>query len=80
MPKSKLDFWVPKLKGNRLRDERVKIALEQQGWRVFEVWECKTRPEDLRKLVTKIKMVRPVKQDQRRAYKARKAAGRTKRN
>src|SRR5207244_510697 len=35
MPKSKLDFWAPKLKGNRLRDERVKISLEKRGWRVI---------------------------------------------
>lgn len=80
MPKSRLDFWAPKLKGNRLRDERVKIILEQQGWRVFEVWECQTKPEDLRKLATKIRQAKPTKQRQRRAYKARKAAGRIKRN
>lgn len=55
MPKSKLDFWGPKLKGNRLRDERTKIELEQRGWRVIEVWECQTKPEDLQRLVDQIR-------------------------
>jgi DNA mismatch endonuclease (patch repair protein) len=66
MPKSKLDFWGPKLKGNRLRDERVKIALEQQGWRVIEVWECQTKLRDLRKLINQIRAAKPVGKSQRR--------------
>lgn len=61
MPKSKLDFWAPKLKGNRLRDERVKGSLEQQGWRVIEVWECQTKPADLRRLVDQIGAAKPVR-------------------
>ncbi|HTV55670.1 MAG TPA: very short patch repair endonuclease [Terriglobia bacterium] len=55
MPKSRLDFWGPKLRGNRQRDERVKASLENHGWRVIEVWECETKPEHLRKLVADIK-------------------------
>jgi DNA mismatch endonuclease, patch repair protein len=55
MPKSRAEFWRPKLLGNRSRDERVKRELEQIGWRVVEVWECKTKPDDLRKLVAHIK-------------------------
>jgi DNA mismatch endonuclease (patch repair protein) len=66
MPKSKLDFWAPKLKGNRLRDERVKIELERQGWRVIEVWECQTKPGDLRKLVNQIRETKPLRKLQRR--------------
>jgi DNA mismatch endonuclease, patch repair protein len=65
MPKSKLDFWAPKLKGNRARDERTKRELEQQGWRVIEVWECRTKPDDLRKLVDKIKAAKPIRKTRR---------------
>ena len=50
MPKSKLGFWEPKLKGNRIRDERVRSELEQQGWRVIEIWECDITSDYLRKL------------------------------
>jgi DNA mismatch endonuclease (patch repair protein) len=42
MPKSRLDFWVPKLEGNRARDLRAQDALEREGWRSLVVWECET--------------------------------------
>lgn len=59
MPKSRQAFWGPKLNGNRLRDERNRVALEQIGWCVIEVWECRTKPDDLRQLVKQIKAVKP---------------------
>lgn len=47
MPKSKLDFWRPKLEGNRLRDARKRRELEDLGWSVVEVWECQTGEAEL---------------------------------
>jgi DNA mismatch endonuclease (patch repair protein) len=43
LPKTRLDFWQPKLDGNAERDHRNVTALEAAGWRVFTVWECQTR-------------------------------------
>lgn len=43
MPKSRLDFWEPKLEANRLRDIRTKEALEALGWRVLVIWECEVK-------------------------------------
>ncbi|HWX54920.1 MAG TPA: DNA mismatch endonuclease Vsr [Verrucomicrobiae bacterium] len=40
LPKSRLDFWVPKLEGNKIRDRRVKRTLAKQGWKVLTIWEC----------------------------------------
>ena len=40
MPKSRLDFWAPKLERNRIRDERVREKLVDGGWRVLTIWEC----------------------------------------
>ena len=40
MPKSRVDFWGPKLEGNRERDERPRDALDRQGWQQMVVWEC----------------------------------------
>lgn len=42
-PKSRLDFWVPKLTSNAERDRANVIALEQAGWTVLTVWECETK-------------------------------------
>lgn len=43
LPKSRHDFWLPKLEGNRARDERVAQALADQGWQVLEIWECQCK-------------------------------------
>ena len=43
MPKSRQDFWGPKLEGNRERDDRTRAALDQQGWKQMVVWECECR-------------------------------------
>lgn len=43
LPKSRLEFWLPKLEQNRLRDRRVKQLLTRLGWRYFTVWECEVK-------------------------------------
>src|ERR1039458_246842 len=40
LPKSKLEFWLPKLSENRRRDQRVIRKLRSDGWKVLVVWEC----------------------------------------
>lgn len=39
-PKSRLEFWQPKLEQNRERDERTRNELRRMGWSVEIVWEC----------------------------------------
>lgn len=43
LPKSRLDFWVPKLEGNKQRDQRNKRALTKDGWKVLTIWECQLK-------------------------------------
>lgn len=40
LPKTRLDFWLPKLEGNRLRDVKNQEKLVQMGWKVLILWEC----------------------------------------
>lgn len=40
LPKSKPDFWIPKLEGNRKRDEKNSRDLRRRGWAVMTIWEC----------------------------------------
>jgi len=40
MPKSRLEFWGPKLEKNRLRDQRVSEELAAEGWQSLTIWEC----------------------------------------
>jgi DNA mismatch endonuclease (patch repair protein) len=46
LPKSRLDFWLPKLEGNRARDLRKERELKERGWDVHVVWECQLRDEE----------------------------------
>lgn len=40
LPKSRLDFWFPKLEANAARDRRNEAALAEKGWDVLVLWEC----------------------------------------
>lgn len=53
MPKSKLDFWRPKLEGNRERDLRNQEMLKKLGWHVLVVWECEV--ENIEKVSNKVR-------------------------
>ena len=46
LPKSRLDFWLPKLEGNRRRDRRDEKRLRDIGWGVMVVWECQLRNQN----------------------------------
>lgn len=40
LPKSRLEFWRPKLEANRKRDGANQRRLRRLGWSVLVVWEC----------------------------------------
>jgi DNA mismatch endonuclease, patch repair protein len=40
MPKSRVDYWKPKLLRNVERDRSTRRALARQGWAVLTLWEC----------------------------------------
>jgi DNA mismatch endonuclease, patch repair protein len=52
MPKSRLDFWGPKLEGNRERDLRQQAELKALGWDFLVVWECELK--NVEDLMTKV--------------------------
>jgi DNA mismatch endonuclease (patch repair protein) len=47
LPKSRLDFWIPKLEGNRERDARKLLQLQSQGWDALVIWECELKDLNL---------------------------------
>lgn len=42
-PKSRRDYWLPKLEQNVERDRRKIEQLEREGWKVLVVWQCETK-------------------------------------
>jgi DNA mismatch endonuclease, patch repair protein len=51
-PRSRLEYWAPKLKTNKERDCAQVAALHALGWSVLIVWQCETR--DLEDLTAKL--------------------------
>jgi DNA mismatch endonuclease, patch repair protein len=46
LPKSRLNYWLPKLAANRRRDLQNMEALTSAGWRVLEIWQCELKDLD----------------------------------
>jgi DNA mismatch endonuclease (patch repair protein) len=40
MPRSRLNYWLPKLKRNQWRDTQAMAALKRLGWDILVLWEC----------------------------------------
>lgn len=57
-PSSNIEYWKKKIDGNVERDDKNKLLLEQQGWRVITIWECQLKPlladESLKRLYEEI--------------------------
>jgi DNA mismatch endonuclease, patch repair protein len=45
-PKSKLNYWKPKLEGNVARDKIVRGKLRRLGWQQLVVWECELHDDE----------------------------------
>jgi DNA mismatch endonuclease (patch repair protein) len=46
IPKSRLDFWLPKLEKNRVRDAAIRDALAALGWNQLVIWECELKDRE----------------------------------
>jgi len=51
-PKSRRDYWLPKLARNVARDKAARNELRELGWAVLTIWECETT--DIARLTEKI--------------------------
>jgi DNA mismatch endonuclease (patch repair protein) len=47
MPKSRPEYWEPKLEKNKARDILNAQKLREEGWNVIYVWECELEPDKL---------------------------------
>ena len=53
LPKSRLEFWLPKLEQNAIRDQKSISVLRRDGWSVMVVWECEIQGVELAKRLSK---------------------------
>lgn len=45
LPKSRLEYWKPKIEANKIRDRAVEEELEGKGWKYLVIWECQLRTQ-----------------------------------
>lgn len=58
-PKNNAEFWEEKITGNIQWDKRNHHLLEEQGWRVIEIWECELKKNTFQEtLVSLVKNIR----------------------
>jgi len=43
IPKSNRDYWIEKVRRNKLRDKGAKAKLKADGWDVLVLWECRIK-------------------------------------
>lgn len=43
LPKSRLDYWGPKIARNIERDKKAEEELARRGWRSLTIWQCQTK-------------------------------------
>jgi DNA mismatch endonuclease (patch repair protein) len=62
MPKSNVNYWIPKIEGNVERDKKNRINLRREGWKIIVVWECqlhlKKRKVTLQRLEQRINKIK----------------------
>lgn len=42
-PKTRSNYWAPKLQGNQVRDKKNRARLRRLGWKPIVIWECETK-------------------------------------
>jgi DNA mismatch endonuclease (patch repair protein) len=47
IPKTRVQYWKPKLERNRDRDVAILVTLRKLGWKVLVIWECETAEPEL---------------------------------
>ena len=45
-PRSRTQYWLPKLERNKDRDIKNLLALRKLGWKTLVIWECETSDKD----------------------------------
>ncbi len=56
LPKTNIDYWEKKISRNVERDKEVFSLLQNEGWRVFTVWECQLKKDSFEKTMDHLRL------------------------
>lgn len=46
VPKTKTEWWLDKINGNKANDKKKKSAIVKEGYSVLTIWECQLKPNN----------------------------------
>lgn len=61
LPKSRPEYWIPKIEANKNRDERTVNELKKAGWESLVIWQCEVAQLD-EAMATVVRFLGPPKQ------------------
>jgi len=44
VPKTRTDWWLAKINGNKDNDSKAMRLLKKNGWEIITIWECDLKP------------------------------------
>ncbi len=54
IPKTRTEWWVNKINGNKANDDKAIKALRKGGWKVINIWECHLKQTQVEESFSKI--------------------------
>ena len=53
-PKTRTEWWLNKINGNKKKDIKSIVALKKEGWNVLIIWECELKTDKRENTLKKI--------------------------
>ena len=54
VPKTRTEWWLQKINGNIVNDEKAVKALKKDGWKIITIWECELKRDKLENTLKKV--------------------------
>ena len=54
VPKTKTEWWLNKINGNIVNDEKAIEALKKEGWKIITLWECELKSNNFTVTLSKL--------------------------
>ena len=54
VPKTKTEWWLNKINGNIVNDNKMRKSLISEGWRIITLWECDLKKSTVEKTLSNL--------------------------
>lgn len=54
VPKTRTEWWLEKINGNKAVDLKSTDLLEKEGWKIITIWECELKPSKAEETLNRI--------------------------